>query len=128
MYEKHFAIIFLVFCKFLPSFILFFTFQIEVVKERQPTQLHHPKYDVNSLLNCPHDLSHAGEMIEHTRTSTALLGKLTQPTQLHHPKYDVDSLLNCPHDLSHAGKMIAHTRNSTALLGRLKQPTEPTQL
>ena len=65
-------------------------------KLTQPTQLHHPKYDVNSLLNCPHDLSHAGEMIEYTRTSTAFLGKQTQPSQLHHPKYDVNSLLNCP--------------------------------
>ena len=53
-------------------------------------------------------------MIEHTRTSTALLGKLTQLSQLHDPKYDVNSLLNCPHYLSHAGEMIEHTRTLTA--------------
>ena len=47
-----------------------------MVKERQPTQIHHPKYDIDSLLNCPHDLSHADEIMDYERSPSALLGKL----------------------------------------------------
>ncbi|GFS15362.1 exosome component 10, partial [Elysia marginata] len=31
----------------------------------QPSNLQHPKYDVNSLLNCPHDMSHVDERMDH---------------------------------------------------------------
>ena len=54
---------------------LMIVLQLEPLRETQPTQLQHPKYDVNSLLNCPHDLSHAGELIEYKEPQTALLGE-----------------------------------------------------
>ncbi|RUS79080.1 hypothetical protein EGW08_013166 [Elysia chlorotica] len=31
----------------------------------QPSNDHHPKYDVNSLLTCPHDMSHMDQSLDH---------------------------------------------------------------
>ena len=46
------------------------------MREQQPSQVQHPKYDVDSLLNCQHDLSHAGDHVQYKNNQTALLGKL----------------------------------------------------
>ncbi|XP_053378840.1 exosome component 10-like [Mercenaria mercenaria] len=47
--------------------------KVELVKhERRPTHHQHPKYNVDSLLHCPHDLSHQDQVME-TDTQTCFL-------------------------------------------------------
>ena len=76
---------------------LLIVLQLEPLKERQPTQLQHPKYDVDSLLNCPHDQSHAGGMVEYKTPQTTLLGKIHNATVYLPTSHNIENLFTNLH-------------------------------
>lgn len=48
--------------------------QVEPVRHYRPSEHQHPKYNVDSLLNCPHDVSNQAHGMEES-SNTCLLGK-----------------------------------------------------
>ncbi|KAK3801382.1 hypothetical protein RRG08_059084 [Elysia crispata] len=44
----------------------------------QPSNLQHPKYDVNSLFNCPHDMSHMDETVDNLEHAVPEIGLVSK--------------------------------------------------
>ncbi|XP_052284774.1 exosome component 10-like [Dreissena polymorpha] len=50
--------------------------KVDVVREQRPTNQQHPKYNVDTLLTCPHDLSHQGSQMDQESSSCLLNDKM----------------------------------------------------